>query len=148
MIHSPLWRLGCQADKERIHARFNGRHDRSVQLLLERHEAIVEIEVVLLAVGAGRYLTESSRLKWAKFPTPRGAPIDDLHAHNVALVRASYETSVTPAIRLRPPSQGSRRAAYRNDEPIQPGLLRQLHPPSKARGVTPEPQGVIAATKP
>lgn len=119
---------------------------------LQHHFAqvsLIETEAFSRTIRRRRaYLTESSRLKWAKFPTPRGAPIDDLLAHNVALVRASYETSATPAMRLRPPSHGSRRAAYRNGEPVQPGLLRQLHPSGEARGVAPEPQGVIAAAKP
>ncbi|QOZ29645.1 hypothetical protein XH93_11020 [Bradyrhizobium sp. CCBAU 51753] len=94
------------------------------------------------------YLTESGRLKWTKFPTPKGAPIDDLFAHNIALVRASYEASERPPVRLRPPSRPVRRAAHRNGEPLQPSLLRQLHLPGEARGVAPEPQGVIATAKP
>lgn len=44
------------------------------------------------------YLSEAGRLKWAKHPTPVGAPIDDLLAHNVRLVRASYETFLHDAI--------------------------------------------------
>lgn len=93
------------------------------------------------------HLTESGRLKWAKFLTPVGAPIDDLLAHNVALVRSSFETSARPALRLGPATRRARRAAHRDCEPAQPSLLRQLHLPSEARGVAPEPQGVIAAAK-
>lgn len=93
------------------------------------------------------YLNESGLLKWAKFPTPEGAPIDDLLAHNVALVRASYETVARPTLRLRSPLRHLRNAAHRDGEPIQPGLLRQLHLPGEARGVPPEPQGVVAAAK-
>ena len=93
------------------------------------------------------YLTESGRLKWAKFPTLNGAPIDDLLAHNVALVRASYEAE-SPPVRLRPTSRRIRRAANGNGEAVQPGLLHQVHLPGEARGVAPEPQCVIATAKP
>lgn len=93
------------------------------------------------------YLTESGRLKWAKFPTPEGAPIDDLLVHNVALVRASYETAARPTLNLRPPVRRPRRAAHRDCEPVQLSLLRQLHLPGEARCVPPEPQGVVATAK-
>jgi hypothetical protein len=93
------------------------------------------------------YLSESGHLKWARFPTPAGAPVDDLLSHNIATVRASYETSARPALRLRPPMRRIRSAAHRDGEPVQPGLLRQLHVPGEARGVAPEPQGMVAAPK-
>jgi len=119
---------------------------------LRRHftrVTLVETEAFSRTIRRRRaHLTESGRLKWAKFPTPEGAPIDDLLAHNVALVRASYESSPRPALRLRPPMRRIRRAAHRDGEPVQPGLLRQLHLPGEARGVPPEPQGVVAAAKP
>lgn len=118
---------------------------------LQRHFSrvtLVETEAFSRTIRRRRaYLTESGRLKWAKFPTPEGAPIDDLLAHNVALVRASYETFARPASRLRSPTRRVRRAAHRDGESVQPGLLRQLHLPGEARGVAPEPQGVVAAAK-
>jgi hypothetical protein len=113
------------------------------------HVALIETEAFSRAMRRRRaYLTESGRLRWAKFPTPKGAPIDDLLAHNIALVRASYTTSAKPAQRLRPPTRRGRRAAHRDGEPIQPGLLRQLHLPGETRGIAPEPQGIVAAAKP
>ncbi|RWH48038.1 MAG: hypothetical protein EOQ80_12850 [Mesorhizobium sp.] len=113
------------------------------------HVALIETEAFSRTIRRRRaYLTESGRMRWAKFPTPKGAPIDDLLAHNVALVRASYETSAKPALRLLPPTRRDRRAAHRDGEPVQPGLLRQFHLPGEARGVAPEPKGVIAAAKP
>jgi hypothetical protein len=113
------------------------------------HVSLIDTEAFSRTIRRRRaYLTESGRLRWAKFPTPKGAPIDDLLAHNVALLRASYESSTRPAPRLRPPTRRARGATYRHSEPVQPGFLRQLHVPSEARGVAPEPQGMIAAAKP
>jgi hypothetical protein len=118
---------------------------------LQRHftgVTLVETEAFSRTIRRRRaHLTEPGRLKWVKFPTPEGASIDDLLAHNVALVRAFYETSAKPALRLRPPTRRTRRAAHRDGEPVQPCLLRQLHLPGEARGVAPEPQSVVAAAK-
>ncbi len=93
-------------------------------------------------------LTASGRIKWTKHPTPKGAPIDDILSHNIALVRASYQTATKPDLRPRPPTKRLRRAVHRDGEPVQPSLLRQVHPSSEARGVAPEPQGVVTAAKP
>jgi hypothetical protein len=112
------------------------------------HVTLIETEAFSRTIRRRRaYLTESGRLRWAKFPTPEGAPIDDLLAHNVALVRTSYDTWAKPALRLRPPTQRGRRAAHSNGEPIQPGLLRQLNLPGETRGIAPEPQRIVAAAK-
>ena len=60
---------------------------------------LVETEAFARTIRRRRaYLTEAGRLKWAKFATPVGAPIDDLFAHNVSLVRASYEKLLDAAI--------------------------------------------------
>lgn len=113
------------------------------------HVTLIETEAFSRAMRRRRaYLTESGRLKWAKFPTPKGAPIDDLLAHNVALVRASYEAVAKPAPGLRLPTQRARRTAHRDSEPVQPSLLRQLQLPGEARGIAPKPQGIVAAAKP
>jgi hypothetical protein len=118
---------------------------------LRRHFAqvsLIETEAFSRTIRRRRaYLTESGRVRWAKNPTPKGAPIDDLLAHNVALVRASYETSPRTAPRLSPRTRRLRRAAHRDGEPVQPGLLRQLHLPREARAVAPKPQSIIAAAK-
>lgn len=110
------------------------------------HVALIETEAFSRTNRRRRaYLTESGRLKWAKFPTPKGAPLDDLLAHNVALVRASYMTSTKPAQRLRLPT---RRTTHRDGESAQPSLLRQFDLPGEAGGVAPEPEGMITTTKP
>lgn len=118
---------------------------------LRRHFAqitLVETDAFSKTIRRRRaYLTEAGRLKWAKSPTPKGAPIDDLLAHNIAFVRASYGTAAKPPLRLKPPTRRLRRTVHRDGEPVQPSLLRQLHLSSEARGVPPEPQGVVAAAK-
>ena len=109
---------------------------------------LVETEAFARTIRRRRaYLTEGGRLKWAKFATPVGAPIDELFGHNVSLVRASYETRHHAAIASRPLPRRPRRAAYRDGEAVQPRLLNELNLASEARGVAPEPQGVVATAK-
>ena len=93
------------------------------------------------------YLTEAGRLKWAKCATPLGTPIDDLFAHNVSLVRSAHEIPrhSPVASRLRP--RRPRRTANGDREPVQPGLLRELDMAGEARGIAPQPQGVVATSK-
>jgi hypothetical protein len=93
------------------------------------------------------YLTEAGRLKWAKFATPMGAPIDDLFAHNVSLVRSAYEMPRRAAVASRPRLRLPRRTADSDGEPVKPGLLRELDLAGEARGITPQPQGVVATSK-
>lgn len=92
-------------------------------------------------------MTEGGRLKWTKFATPTGAPIDDLLAHNVSLVRASYEVPryVASVSRSLPKRLG--RTAHRDREAVQPSLLSKLDLAGEAWSVAPKPQGVVAATK-
>ncbi|MDD9981875.1 MAG: DUF4417 domain-containing protein [Gammaproteobacteria bacterium] len=93
------------------------------------------------------YLTDAGRLKWAKSATPKGAPIDDLLAHNVRLVRASYEKRLYAAIGSRPLPRWPGRATHRDGETVQPRRVNGLNFAGEARGVTPEPQGVVATAK-
>lgn len=83
------------------------------------------------------YLTESGWLKWSKVTTPIGAPIDELLAHNVGLVRAAYEAprSWMTASRAGRP----RRATHAHYEPREPGLLCEFDVAVEARAVAPEP---------
>ena len=93
------------------------------------------------------YLTETGRLKWAKFPTLPGAPIDELFAHNVSLVRTSYERNLHTVPHSRPLPCGLGRAAHRNGEAVQPRLVNEFHLTREARSVAPKPQGMVATTK-
>ncbi|MER8402444.1 hypothetical protein [Mesorhizobium sp. M1348] len=117
---------------------------------LRRHFAyvtLIDTEAFARAIRRRRaVLTESGRIKWASSPTPKGAPIDGLFAHNVEIVRLAHELGVEPAPRLRLVVK-PRRVPDRNDEAIQPSLLGDLVVPAKAGGVAPESQRMIAAAK-
>ena len=109
---------------------------------------LVETEAFARTIRRRRaYLTEAGRLEWAEFPTPVGAPIDDLFAHNVILVRESYETLLHAGIASRPLPRRPRRAAHRDGEAVQPRLLNEFNLAGEAWGVAPEPQGVVATAK-
>ena len=119
--------------------------------VLRRHfdkVSLIETEAFARTIRRRRgYITEAGRLKWAKSPTPRGAPIDDLFAHNVSVVRASYDSSYRFALASRPPPRRSRRTPNRDGQAVQPGLLRELDLADQTGRITPQPQGVIAAAK-
>jgi len=117
---------------------------------LRRHFAqvsLIETEAFARAIRRRRaVITESGRLRWASSPTPKGAPIDDLVAHNIELVRMAHELRVEPARRLR--AVLARSAPDRHDQPIEPSFLGDLELSPEAGGVTPKSQRVIAAAKP
>lgn len=109
---------------------------------------LVETEAFARTIRRRRaYLSESGRLKWAKFATPSGAPIDDLFAHNVSIVRASYETRHRVAVTSHPLPRRPWRTAHGDGQTVQPRFLNELDLPSEARGVAPDPQGVVATAK-
>jgi hypothetical protein len=117
---------------------------------LRRHfsqVSLLDTEAFARAIRRKRaVLTESGQLKWASSPTPKGAPIDDLVAHNVRTVRSAHELGAEPSPRLRSIIARGR-APDRNDHPIQPSFLSDLKMPAEAGSVTPKPQRVIAAAK-
>ncbi|MGK9233401.1 hypothetical protein KXS07_18405 [Inquilinus limosus] len=111
------------------------------------HVTLIETDAFARTLRRRRaLLTESGRLKWTPSPTPKGAPIDELLAHNVVIVRMAHECGVRPVLRLRPVVT-PRRAPHGDDQPVEPSLLRDLVLASEAGGVAPEPQSVIAAAK-
>ena len=93
------------------------------------------------------YISASGKLKWAKSPTPEGIPVDELLAHNAAIVRRFYEAHIDPAPKLRIPRLIARRAAYRDNQSIQPSLLGNLHVPGQARPVPTDRHGMSSAAK-
>ncbi len=120
--------------------------------ILRRHFArvsLIETEAFTRTIRRRRaYLTEAGRLKWGKFETPIGAPLDDLFAHNVSLVRASYEAPRHRiAVSLSPPAK-PRRTAHANDKAAEPSFLCELDLAGKARGITPQSQCMVTTTKP
>ena len=120
-------------------------------LELRKHFAqvtLIDTEAFARTIRRRRaYFNEPGRLKWAKSPTPVGAPIDDLLTHNVSVVRTSYETCLDSMIASRPLPGRLQHAAHRDGEAVQPRLLRQLNVASEVRCVPPDPQGVIATAK-
>jgi hypothetical protein len=111
------------------------------------HVTLIETEAFARAIRRRRaVLTESGRLRWVSSPTPKGAPIDDLVAHNVEIVRTAHELGVEPAPRLRVVGT-TRRTPDRHDQSIQPSLLGDLELSPEAGGVAPESQRMIAAAK-
>ena len=109
---------------------------------------LIETESFARAIKRRRaYTTETGRLKWAKCSTPVGAPIDDLLAHNVRVVRASYEKGLDGSIHSRPSPRGSHCATYGDGKAVKPRLMKELHLASEARGVTPDSQSVVATAK-
>lgn len=119
--------------------------------VLRQHFAqvnLIETEAFARTIRRRRaYLTEAGQLKWAKFATPVGAPIDDLFAHNVSLVRAAYEVPRHSALASRSLPGRPRRAAHANDESIEPCFLRELDLPGEAGGVAAQLQRVVATAK-
>ncbi len=87
------------------------------------------------------------RLKWTPSLTPEGAPLDELLAHNATAVRRFYEVPPAPTPKLRLPGRPVRRAANRNDQSVQPGLLDGLHLASQARLIAANRHRVITTTK-
>ena len=109
---------------------------------------LVETEAFVRTIRRRRaYLTKTGCLKWRKFSTPVGAPIDDLLAHNVSLVRTSYVRRLNAAIPSRLLPRRPQRVAHRDGEAVQPRLLKELQLASEARGVTPDSQSVVATAK-
>jgi hypothetical protein len=93
------------------------------------------------------WISAEGKLRWAKSPTPVGAALDDLFAHNAKVVRDFYEAPVEPAPRLRIPRQVIRRAPHRDNQSIQPGLLDNLHMPGQARPIASDRHRVITTAK-
>ena len=91
------------------------------------HVTLVDTEAFARTIKRRRaYITEMGRLKWAKFPTPVGAPIDDLLAHNVSVVRASYNRRLRAAIPSRPLPRRFQCTAHCDGETVQPRRLKKL----------------------
>jgi hypothetical protein len=113
------------------------------------HVALLETDAFTRTHRRRRaYFNEAGRLRWAHFPTPPGGALDDLLAHNVALVRTDYEAKAGGPPRLPVFAMPARRpAAHRNSEARQPSLLSNLDLPCEAGAVAPERQGMIAAAK-
>jgi hypothetical protein len=94
-------------------------------------------------------LSDSGRLRWPRVQTPKGAPIDDLLAHNVAAKRAALILSdFAPPTRSERTSQPARRSAKHTDgQTGQGSFLAQLDATGEAWAVSPDLERVVAAAE-
>lgn len=92
---------------------------------------------------------ESGRLRWRRISTPKGAPIDDLLAHNIATKRrALLVTDFAPPVRSERSARHARRPAQHADrEAGQASLLPQLDATLQARAVSADLQSVVVAAE-
>ena len=120
---------------------------------LRRHfELVVLIETDAFARTLKRRraeLIEADRLRWPRISTPKGAPIDDLLAHNIATKRAALlRTDFAPAEQSeRSPGHARRPAQHANRETGQGSFLTQLDATLQARAVPADLQRVIVAAE-
>lgn len=93
--------------------------------------------------------TEAGRLRWRRISTPKGAPIDDLLAHNVIAKRTSLLLSdFTPPLKLERPAGHARRPAKNADgEAGQSSFLTKLDATLEARAVPADFKRVVAAAE-
>lgn len=95
-------------------------------------------------------ITPEGRLKWEGQATLKGAPLDDLFAHNVETVRAALERTGRTQATSRPVivRPVRRRAANGDGKSIQPSLLDHMLSSGEGRAVPLNRDCVVAATKP
>ena len=87
-----------------------------------QHVALLETDSFFRTHRRRRaYFNEEGRLRWRQSSTPIGEPLDDLLAHNIALVRANYEAIIDRQPSL-PPCSGRRAGSHRT-EMTRPGSL-------------------------
>jgi hypothetical protein len=79
--------------------------------------------------------TEAGRLRWPRISTPKGAPIDDLLAHNIVTKRTALLLSdFAPVTRSERPARNTRRSAQHADgQAGQGSFLAQLDATLEAR---------------
>lgn len=119
--------------------------------LLRQHYAYVtllETEAFARALRRRRaYFTENGRLKWAANPTPKGSPLDELLAHNIAAVRVAHVAGRQTAQRPLRPLTSARGAANRNNQTVKPSFQGGLDLADEARSIARDPQHMVPAAK-
>lgn len=120
---------------------------------LRRHFAkVVLIETDAFARTLKRRraeLTEGGRLRWPRISTPKGAPMDELLAHNIATKRAALLLSdFAPPMKSERSARHTHRPAQHADrETGQGSFLTQLDATLQARAVPADLQRVVVAAK-
>jgi hypothetical protein len=111
---------------------------------------LVETQAFSRAIKRRRAtISESGRLRWPKSPTPKGHPIDDLLAHNIATVRIALRHPSAPLpVGLRSPQRAIRRPTTdANRQANQTSFMSQLDAALQTRVLPANGQRVIAAAK-
>jgi hypothetical protein len=93
--------------------------------------------------------TEAGRLRWPRISTPKGAPIDDLLAHNIVTKRTALLLSdFAPAARSERSARNARRPAQNADGQTGRGsFLTELDATLEARAVSTDLERVIVAAE-
>lgn len=93
--------------------------------------------------------TESGRLRWPRISTPKGAPIDDLLAHNIVTKRTALQLSdFAPTAHSERSARNARRSAQHADgQTGQGSFLAELDATLEARAVPANLERVIVAAE-
>ncbi|MBE0703345.1 MAG: hypothetical protein IH582_09270, partial [Afipia sp.] len=93
--------------------------------------------------------TESGRLRWPRISTPKGAPIDDLLAHNIVTKRTALQLSdFAPTAQSERSARNARRSAQHADgQAGQGSFLAELDATLEARAVPADLERVIVAAE-
>jgi hypothetical protein len=94
-------------------------------------------------------ITGAGRLRWVRALTPKGAPIDELLAHNIATVRLALTlpASRSPNASWRTRSPVRILTANANRQTAEPSFMAQLDPSLQAGAVTANGERVVVAAK-
>jgi hypothetical protein len=114
------------------------------------HVVLIETDAFARTLKRRRAeLTEVGRLRWPRISTPKGAPIDDLLAHNIATKRMALLLSdfAPPARSERAAGHARRTAQHADGEARQGSFLAQLDQTLEARAVPADLECVVVATE-
>jgi hypothetical protein len=114
------------------------------------HVVLIETDAFARTLKRRRAeLTEGGRLRWPRISTPKGAPIDELLASNIATKRAALLlTDFAPPPRSERAAGYTRRPAQHADgETGQGSFLSQLDATLQARAVAADLQRVVVAAE-
>ena len=102
------------------------------------HVSLIDTDAFAKTLRRRRaYFSDDERLRWRKFPTALGQPLDELLAHNVTSVWASYHTNRPP---LPAPRRLSRRplTPHRDNKTRHPSFLGDLERAGETGAVAPK----------
>ena len=95
------------------------------------------------------YFNEAGRLHWASCPSEADAPLDELLAHNIKVVRTAIELEMQKPLRLLPTVRRVRGTTQdRYYEPRQGSLFGDFQVAGQTQIVTTQREGMVPAAKP